>query len=94
MSRPLQPIDGGLVYHVINRGNNRQPAFHDEGDYVAFFNAVTDLEERQAFDLYGYCLMGNHTKHPMVMSWRPFVAAVRRARPSARVHGLTGYRSV
>jgi hypothetical protein len=24
------------VYHVINRGNNRQPVFHGEGDYMAF----------------------------------------------------------
>jgi hypothetical protein len=24
MPRPLRPIDDGLIYHVINRGNNRQ----------------------------------------------------------------------
>jgi hypothetical protein len=36
MPRPLRPIDDRLVYHVINRGTNRQPMFHDEGDYVAF----------------------------------------------------------
>ena len=24
------------MHHVINRGNNRQPVFFDEGDYVAF----------------------------------------------------------
>jgi hypothetical protein len=33
MPRPLRPIDDGLVYHVINRGNNRQPVFCHEGDY-------------------------------------------------------------
>ena len=53
---PLRPIDDGLVYHVINRGNNRQSVFHDEGDYVAFLNAVADLKEREPFALYGYCL--------------------------------------
>ena len=45
---------------MINRGNNRQPVFHDEGDYVAFLGAIADLKERKPFELYGYCLMGNH----------------------------------
>jgi putative transposase len=48
------------VYHVINRGNNRQPVFHGDGDYEAFLKAIADLKERKEFDLYGYCLMGNH----------------------------------
>jgi putative transposase len=60
MPRPLRPIDDGLVYHVINRGNNRQPVFHVEGDYLAFLNALADLKQRKPFDLFGYCLMGNH----------------------------------
>jgi putative transposase len=40
MPRPLRPIADGLVYHVINRGNNRQPVFHGEDDYAAFLQAV------------------------------------------------------
>jgi putative transposase len=60
MPRPLRPIDDGLIYHVINRGNNRQPVFCDEGDYAAFLNAIADLKERKPFELYGYCLMNNH----------------------------------
>lgn len=60
MPRPLRPIDDGLVYHVISRGNNCQAVFHDQGDYAAFLDAVADLKERKPFDLYGYCLMGNH----------------------------------
>jgi putative transposase len=60
MPRPLRPIAVGLIYHVINRGNNRQPVFHTEGDYLAFLKAMADLKERKAFDLYGYCLMSNH----------------------------------
>jgi len=45
---------------VINRGNNRQPVFHAEGDYLAFLKALADLKERKPFKLFGYCLMGNH----------------------------------
>jgi putative transposase len=60
MPRPLRPIADGLVYHAITRGNNRQPVFHGEGDYLAFLQAVADLKQRKPFDLFGYCLMGNH----------------------------------
>jgi putative transposase len=60
MPRPLRPIDDGLVYHVINRGNNRQKVFDGESDYLAFLKAIADLKERKPFFLYGYCLMSNH----------------------------------
>lgn len=59
MPRPLRPIAKGLVYHVINRGNNRQDVFGEDGDYRAFLQAMADLQERKPFDLYGYCLMRN-----------------------------------
>jgi putative transposase len=60
MPRPLRPVADGLVYHVIARGNNRQDVFFDDGDYLAFLKALGDLKERKRFELYGYCLMGNH----------------------------------
>ena len=60
MPRPLRPIADGLVYHVINRGNNRQTVFDSDGDFRAFFKAIADLKECMPFDLYGYCLMSNH----------------------------------
>jgi hypothetical protein len=30
MGHLLRPIDDGLVYHALNRGNNRAPVFADE----------------------------------------------------------------
>jgi putative transposase len=60
MPRPLRPIDDGLIYHVINRGNNRQDVFHKPEDFQAFVHALADLKERKPFALYGYCLMSNH----------------------------------
>ena len=60
MPRPLRPIDDGLIYHVINRGNNRQDVFHKPDDYTAFLRALTELQQRWPFELYGYCLMTNH----------------------------------
>lgn len=60
MPRPLRVIAEGLVYHVINRGNGRQPVFFRDGDYLAFLEAIGDLKQRMPFELYGYCLMTNH----------------------------------
>ena len=60
MPRPLRPIAERLVYHVINRGNNRAAVFHQDGDYVAFLDALRDLKRTRPFELYGYCLMPNH----------------------------------
>ena len=60
MPRPLRPIDDGLVYHVINRGNNRQDVFRKEEDFQAFLRALVEHKARKPFELYGYCLMRNH----------------------------------
>ena len=60
MPRPPRPIEDGLIYHVINRGNNRQKVFRKRGDFEAFLQALADLKARKPFDLYGYCLLGNH----------------------------------
>ena len=60
MPRPLRPIDDRLVYHVINRGNNRAPVFFDDADFEAFLEAIGDLKQRRPFAFYGYCPMSNH----------------------------------
>jgi putative transposase len=67
MPRPLRPIDDCLVYHVINRGNNRAAVFFDDDDYAAFLKAVGDLKLRRPFEFYGYCLMPNHV-HLLIRS--------------------------
>jgi putative transposase len=87
MPRPLRPIADGLVYHVINRGNNRQPIFFEDGDYLAFLKALGDLKERKQFELYGYCLMGNHI-HLLL---RPVSGSVSRIMQSLLVSHTQRY---
>jgi putative transposase len=60
MPRTLRPIDEGLIYHVINRGNNRQRVFSRRADFEAFLKTLAELKERKPFELYGYCLLDNH----------------------------------
>jgi putative transposase len=74
MPRPLRPIGDGLIYHVINRGNNRQDVFRKQEDFQAFLQTLADLKEHKPFQLYGYCLMSNHI-HLLV---RPTGATISR----------------
>jgi putative transposase len=60
MPRTARASVGGMWYHVLNRGNRREPVFHKPGDYDAFVEAMTDAGTRVRIDLLGYCLMPNH----------------------------------
>jgi putative transposase len=60
MGRLPRTIDDGLVYHALNRGNNRADVFGDDDDRVAFLEAIAKTKERYPFSLLGYCLMTNH----------------------------------
>ncbi|WP_181346805.1 transposase [Thalassobacillus sp. CUG 92003] len=50
----------GVYYHVVTRGNNRQPIYHDQADYEHFFALLMRAYTRYPFQLAAYCLMGNH----------------------------------
>jgi putative transposase len=53
-------VADGLVYHAINRGNNRDRVFADAGDFRAFLRALGQTQLRYPFALFGYTLMNNH----------------------------------
>ena len=48
------------IYHVMMRGINREPIFHDEEDRRHFLSLLVHTRLPDAFDLYAYCLMVNH----------------------------------
>ncbi|MBI3407188.1 MAG: transposase [Planctomycetes bacterium] len=54
------PVADGLLYHAINRGNNRGPIFFEASDYLTFLKALGQTQKRHPFRLFGYCLMTNH----------------------------------
>src|SRR3954447_24389233 len=60
MGRLPRPAEEGLVYHALNRGNNRADVFADPDDHEAFLAALARTQLRYPFELYGYCLMTNH----------------------------------
>jgi putative transposase len=60
MGRLPRAIDDGLIYHALNRGNNRADVFTDDEDRAAFLAALAQTRTRYPFKLLGYCLMTNH----------------------------------
>jgi putative transposase len=60
MGRQPRLVADGLVYHALNRGNNRAPVFFDAADFQAFLLALRQTRERYPFRLFAYCLMKNH----------------------------------
>jgi putative transposase len=60
MPRQARSAPGGLVYHVINRGNGRNRLFGKRADYVAFEKVMSEAMARTPTRLLGWCLMPNH----------------------------------
>ncbi len=50
----------GAIYHVIQRGNNKEYIFR-KADYKKYFlNKIKEINEIMDFKIYGYVLMDNH----------------------------------
>jgi putative transposase len=60
MPRTARAAIGGLIYHVLNRGNGRQRIFHKDRDYDAFVALLIEGKEHADVDVLAYCIMGNH----------------------------------
>ena len=60
MSRRARQRSGTDIYHVILRGINRQQIFYDEEDYDYFIRLLNRFQKVSQYEVYAYCLMGNH----------------------------------
>ncbi|WP_077214866.1 transposase [Bacillus dakarensis] len=47
-------------YHVVSRGNRRDPLFWEDADFLAFFHILKQVYEKYPFEIAAYCLMTNH----------------------------------
>jgi len=47
-------------YHIITRGNQKQPVFMDDSDYEKYVSLLSKYKKRYKFKLYCFCLMPNH----------------------------------
>jgi putative transposase len=60
MARKLRYEQEGGLYHVINRGNYRQPVFGSVGAAQAFEKALWETVKKYGWRVHGYVLMTNH----------------------------------
>jgi putative transposase len=61
MTRPLRVHIPGALYHVISRGNDRQPIFLDADDYEHFLVRLSVTTVRCDVRCCAFCLMPNHS---------------------------------
>ena len=54
-----QPLQYGRVYHIYNRGNNREDLFLEERNY-RYFLQLYARHVAPTVDTFAYCLMRNH----------------------------------
>ena len=52
-------LEEGEFYHIYNRGNNKQPIFFNDDNYVYFIKNIRE-QLLPVADIVAYCLMPNH----------------------------------
>src|SRR5256714_4262801 len=60
MPRKLRVQYPGAIYHVMNRGDRREPIFVDDQDRVRFLNTMGEACRKTGWQVHAYCLMRNH----------------------------------
>ena len=60
MPRQLRIEYPGAIYHVINRGDHREPIFRDDMDRRRFLATLGEACRKTDWQIHAYCLMLNH----------------------------------
>jgi REP element-mobilizing transposase RayT len=50
----------GAIYHVMNRGDRKEPIFMDDTDRLRFLDTLADCCAKTGFEIHVYALMWNH----------------------------------
>ena len=69
MSRAWRIEYEGALYHLLSRGSGRSDIFIGEKDLSRFLEAVGEMSQRFAIDIFAYVLKDNHY-HLLVRIWR------------------------
>ena len=60
MARRLRVEYPGAVYHLMNRGDRREPIFQDDQDRELFLQTFTEVCTKTGWQVHAYVLMPNH----------------------------------
>jgi putative transposase len=59
MARELRVRYPGAIYHVMNRGDRREPIFSDDRDRLPFSGTLAEACEKTDWQAHAWCLMNN-----------------------------------
>jgi REP element-mobilizing transposase RayT len=60
MARKLRVEYPGAIYHVMNRGDHREPIFRDDTDRQRFISTLGEACDKTEWRVHAWCLMANH----------------------------------
>ena len=60
MARKLRLEYEGAIYHLMNRGDRREPIFRDDSDRLLFLDTFGQACAKSDWQVHAYCLMSNH----------------------------------
>jgi REP element-mobilizing transposase RayT len=74
MARKLRVEYAGAIYHVMNRGDRREPIFQDDADRQRFVATLGEACGKTGWQVHAYVLMPNHF-HLVVETPQPNLVA-------------------
>ena len=74
MARKLRVEYPGAIYHVMNRGDRREPIFKDDKDRQRFLETLGETCSKTGWQIHALCLMPNHF-HLVVETPQPNLVA-------------------
>ncbi|MEO8428329.1 MAG: transposase, partial [Verrucomicrobiota bacterium] len=74
MARKLRVEYPGAIYHVMNRGDRREPIFKNEADRQRFLATLAEVCAKTGWQVHAYVLMPNHF-HLVVETPQPNLVA-------------------
>jgi REP element-mobilizing transposase RayT len=96
MARKLRVEYPGAIYHVMNRGDRREPIFRTDQDRKLFLETLGQVCGRTGWQVHALCLMSNHfhlvveTPHPNLVAGMKWFLGAYTARFNRR-HKLFGH---
>jgi putative transposase len=60
MARQLRVQYPGAIYHVLSRGDRREPIFKDDKDRRRFLETLGETCAKTGWQVHAYCLLANH----------------------------------
>ena len=96
MARKLRVEYPGAIYHLMNRGDRREPIFKDDQDRQQFIATLAEACAKTGWQVHALCLMPNHfhlvveTPQPNLVAGMKWFLGTYTARFNRR-HNLFGH---